>query len=807
MLSRLAPALSAIAIAGATCSTSRVSATTTNYPLGLFTVTVDTERSTVEISNSVGDQVWKSASDRAFISASSGLTTITQASGNFQLSSENVGTPCQTATISGVTSSSSDRVGISGTFGDATCSDWTWSLAFALDSSSGDDSQPLVFNASVAGDNVDNVYMAFESPHDEAFFGLGEQTGIGSLRGWRVPVWTREGGVGRGEEPVTTYLNENASISGAFAGGSLLTTYTGVGSLTTSLGRWVVLDGTKYALFDLASNATSAFEDTAAGYLAGNITEGDHVTGSTTTLEIMYESSSLNGWIGRAATGNPLLEATNALTKVTGRQPQLPDWSHDGAILGIQGGQDFVEEVVENALSANMPLVSVWLQDWSGTRLQTGAYGISLHRLWWNWEPDTTLYPTWAEWVPHLQSTYGVRTMSYINTFLANVSTKSTGYNTSFYAIAASEGRFVANATAGDGRPWTITSGPGIDAGLLDLSNQSTIDWFKALVKKQYYSVPISGMMQDFGEYLSVDDSVSLSGGTVDPRVFHNDYPTVWATLLREVVTELGLENDTVGFHRSAGTFSAKHTSLFWVGDQNIDESREDGMRAVISSTLHVGASGFAQTHSDIGGYTNTLAAVGNITRNAALLGRWGELGAFSGTAFRTHEGNIPQMNVQAYTNGTTRAYHAYNARLFRSLKPYRLALLDEYQVNGWPIVRHPMVFSPNDSVASAVIDATFWLGEALYVAPVYDLSASSVEVYLPPLQVNSQGTAVNSTAFTYKHLWSGEEYVPGQTVTVDAPWGKPGVFMRWPVTEKEGLQLQQLWEFVVAENATTLEA
>lgn len=93
--------------------------------------------------------------------------------------------------------------------------------------------------------------------------------------------------------------------------------------------------------------------------------------------------------------------------------------------------------------------LSVWLQDWSGTRLQTGAYDISLHRLWWNWEPDSTLYPTWAEWVPHLQSRYGVRTMSYINTFLANVSTKSTGYNTSFYAIAASEGRFVANATAG----------------------------------------------------------------------------------------------------------------------------------------------------------------------------------------------------------------------------------------------------------------------------------------------------------------------------------------------------------------------
>ncbi|KAG6578296.1 putative glycosyl hydrolase [Phytophthora cinnamomi] len=807
MQPRLVPALAAAALIGA--ASSRADATATSYALGPFTVAVDTDESSLNIVNSAGDQVWKSASDRAFISASSGLTTITQASGNFQLSSSDVRTPCQTATISS-TSSSSDSVEVTGSFADASCSGWTWTLSFALDASyadSSDDSQPLVFNASVAGDNVGNVYLAYESPQDEAFFGLGEQTGIGNLRGWRVPVWSREGGVGRGEEPVTTYLNANASISGAFAGGSLLTTYTAVGSLTTSLGRWFVLDGTKYALIDLASNATSAFEDTAAGYLAGNITEGDHVTGSTATLEIMYESTSVSGWIGRAAKGNPLLEASNALTKVSGRQPKLPDWAHDGAILGIQGGQDFVEEVIQNALASNMPLVSVWLQDWSGTRLQTGAYGISLHRLWWNWEPDSTLYPTWAEWVPHLQSTYGVRTMSYINTFLANVSTKSTGYNTSFYSIAVSEGRFVANATAGDGSAWTITSGPGIDAGLLDLSNQSTIDWFKALVKKQYFSVPISGMMQDFGEYLSVDASVSLSSGTVSPRVFHNDYPTVWATLLREVVSELGLENDTIGFHRSAGTFSAKHTNLFWVGDQNIDVSREDGMRAVVSSALHVGASGFGQTHSDIGGYTNTLATVGNITRNAALLGRWGELGAFSGTAFRTHEGNIPQMNVQAYTNETTRAYHAYNARLFRALKSYRLALLEEYQASGWPIVRHPIVYSPNDSVARSVIDETFWLGEALYVAPVYVLSASSVEVYLPPVQVDSQGSAVNASAFTYKHLWSGDEFAPGQTVTVDAPWGKPGVFMRWPVTEQEGLLLQPLWEFVVAENATTLEA
>ncbi|GMF13990.1 unnamed protein product [Phytophthora lilii] len=239
----------------------------------------------------------------------------------------------------------------------------------------------------------------------------------------------------------------------------------------------------------------------------------------------------------------------------------------------------------------------------------------------------------WADWVPHLRDNYNVRTLSYVNTFLANVSTKTTGYNTSLYDIAKREGRFVTNTTAENDSVWTITNGVGIHAGILDLSNQSTVEWVKQLVKQQYYSVPMSGMMQDFGEYLTVDDSVSLSHGTVSSRTFHNVYPTVCATLLREVVEELGLANETIGFHRSAGTFSAKQTTVS--GDQNIDESREDGLRVVVSSALHIGASGFAHTHSDVGGYTNIFSSIGNFTRSAALLGRWRELSAFR-CGFRT---------------------------------------------------------------------------------------------------------------------------------------------------------------------------
>ncbi|KAG3058677.1 hypothetical protein PI124_g21610 [Phytophthora idaei] len=395
-------------------------AITDQYALGTsFTVAIDVNATSVEVVNSAA------ASHRTFVSASTGLTTISQSSGNFELNGDTVGAPAQKITIGGVTSSS-QSVEISGSFGD---SDWNWTLAFSLDS---DHSQALLFDASVDGSDVANVYLAYEShPKKPSLDWVS-----------RLESETFEVGV---------YPSGPAK----YAGGSLLTTYTAVASLTSSLGRWIVLDGTSYALFNLASNATSPFKDTAQSFLAGDIIEGDHSNSSSTTVEIQYEGPSISGWLGRVTGGNALLEATGALTNVTGRQPTLPDWVNDGAILGIQGGQEFVETVIQDAQNASLPLVSVWLQDWSGTRLQAGTYGIDVHRLWWNWEPDTTLYPTWAEWVPYLREHYDVRTLSYVNTFLANLSTKSTGFNTNFYDIAKREGRYVTNTTAGDGSVWT----------------------------------------------------------------------------------------------------------------------------------------------------------------------------------------------------------------------------------------------------------------------------------------------------------------------------------------------------------------
>ena len=63
-----------------------------------------------------------------------------------------------------------------------------------------------------------------------------------------------------------------------------------------------------------------------------------------------------------------MFEAVERLTEYTGRMPALPSWVDTGAVLGIQGGQQKVNGIVEQGLELGCPIAAVWLQDWCGTR-------------------------------------------------------------------------------------------------------------------------------------------------------------------------------------------------------------------------------------------------------------------------------------------------------------------------------------------------------------------------------------------------------------------------------------------------------
>ena len=181
------------------------------------------------------------------------------------------------------------------------------------------------------------LYFRYHSHENEDFYGLGAQASFASLKNQSIPIFSREQGVGRGDEPVTSYGNENES----FSGGNRFTTYTAIPSYISTDGKVVYLSekSTALAYFDFTDpNAVS----------------------------IRYDSLSVDGMFMRA---NNMFDAVEMLTAYTGRMPKLPKWVDSGAILGIQGGQSKVRSIVEEGLSLGCPIAGVWLQDWCGTRM------------------------------------------------------------------------------------------------------------------------------------------------------------------------------------------------------------------------------------------------------------------------------------------------------------------------------------------------------------------------------------------------------------------------------------------------------
>ncbi|KAK4626215.1 Sulfoquinovosidase [Fulvia fulva] len=711
--------------------------------------------------------IWSTVPEQPFISASAGNDSVTGSSGAFNITNididkcldQNITSVGEVEWQGTVTGKAAQIKGHLLNCGDASApyaltfwvpDNLTDRVAFYLDvSASSNSAQPLK-----------KVYFRFASSAAEDFYGAGGQASFGSLKNQSIPILSREQGVGRGDEPLTSIENANGSI----AGGDYFTTYTGVPTYVSTEGK----------VFYLSEKST--------GYAVFDFTKAEEVT-------IRYDSLRVDGAFTQA--GN-LFDAVEALVAYTGKMPALPKWVDEGAILGIQGGQDKVNRIVEQGLTKDIscPIAGVWLQDWCGTHPQEGPF-LNISRLWWNWENDDTLYPTWNDFVQNLRDEHNVRTLSYINVFLANVSTKSTGYRRSLYNEASAAQYFVQNTTINDTA--VISSGPGIEAGIIDLTNPELRTWFEDVLRTQVWNANISGFMSDFGEYTPLAADTELYDMVSDAFFYHNAYPAQWAEFQRGVVEDLGLENEALLFHRSASMSSNRNMNLFWVGDQNVDWGVHDGIKSVVTIMVHMGLSGYSQQHSDVGGYTTILTYQDfNVTRSPELLGRWGELAAVSSAVFRSHEGNVPEVNAQFYSNSTTYQYYAYNTRLFVSLAKYRRHVLEtESETKGWPLLRSPVMYHTSDLRARQISYESFYLGEHLYVAPVLDPQTLSVSVYFP-----------GDSSRTYEHVWTGAVYTGGQEVDVAAPYGKPAVFL---VNGVRSPELQPFLDFVAKENGTKL--
>lgn len=547
------------------------------------------------------------------------------------------------------------------------------------------------------------IKFILQAQPEEYMYGCGEQYSYFNLRGKKVPIWVQEQGVGRG----CNAMKYAADIAAHGAGGNQFTTYYAMPIFVSSRHYAVITDTDAYSTFDFSHR-------------------------KVTKLEFWQVPRTIT-----VIAKKQMIDLVSSVAQTCGIQPKLPEWVFDGLILGCQGGTEKVLSKLAVLEKENAALCGLWIQDWEGRRVT--SFG---SQLFWNWIQHEEMYPQLEKTIAELKSR-GIRVLGYINTFLA--------IEGSLYKEASANGYCIKKKDGSDYLV-TITTFP---AAQLDLTNPGTILWIKEVIKKNMIGIGLSGWMADFGEYMPTD-AVLYSGE--DAELVHNKYPALWAQANWEAVQEASKADEIFFYCRSGYQGSQRYAPSFWAGDQLVNWYKDDGLPSIIPAGLSLGVCGVGQYHADVGGYTT----VGWVKRSRELLKRWTEAAIFM-PVMRSHEGNRPLQNVQPYTDSELAQFTARCSKIYKALKPYALALRDEYQKTGLPFMRPLFMHYPHQK-QNWLCAYEYLYGRDLLVAPVVKKGIKRQRVWLPE--------------DTWVHLWTGKLYQGGYAV-VDASLGYPPVFYR----------------------------
>jgi alpha-glucosidase len=552
---------------------------------------------------------------------------------------------------------------------------------------------------------INRFWMRVAADHDEHVWGGGEQMSYFDMRGRRFPLWTSEPGVGRDKSSEITFKSNVKDR----AGGDYFNTNYPQPTYVSSSHYALHVETSAYSVFDFRHKSFHEIETWA-------IPERIELFSASTFVELVGD-----------------------LSNRFGRQPQLPEWIYQGAIIGLKdGANSFIR--LQKMRDAGVQVSGLWCEDWVGLR-QT-SFGA---RLFWDWQANDERYPGLRQRIAELNDA-GIRFLGYVNPYLC--------VDGPLFAEADSAGYF---ARTVDGQTALVDFGE-FDCGVVDFTNPAAADWFaEEIIGKRMLDYGLSGWMADFGEYLPID--VHLANG-IDAKLMHNPWPTLWAEVNATAVASRGMTGEALFFMRAGFTGVQQHCPLLWGGDQSVDFSRHDGLVTVISAALSSGLLGNAYHHSDIGGYTSLF---GNV-RTPELLMRWAEMSVFT-SVMRTHEGNRPTENVQIDQDAEVLSHFARMTRLYVHLAPYLRSLSEVAAQHGLPVQR-PLFLHHEHDLKTYAIQDSYLYGEELLVAPVWQADLDQRTLYLP------EGSS-------WVHVWTGVSHSGGQELTVAAPIGQPPVFYR----------------------------
>lgn len=554
-------------------------------------------------------------------------------------------------------------------------------------------------------EKYNRLYITLPALQEEHVYGTGETFSEFDLRGQKVNVWVAE--------------HQNAKMIGKKI-------------LKIKLGLTLLDRKQKFSNYE-TYYAQPTFLSSRKYYFHSDTTARSVFDFSDKNKHVLRTDSIAAFYLGF---GDSFEAVISDLSLLLGRQPELPDWVYDGAILGIQGGTDIMMKKVENCLAHGMKVNGVWIQDWEGRRVT--AFG---KQLMWNWEWDRDLYPGLDAAIKELNAK-GIKVLGYCNPFLA--------IEKPLYKYASEKGYCV---KAEDGSDYfvTITTFP---AAMVDLTNPEARDWLKSVIINNMIGFGLSGWMADFGEYLPTD-CVLFSGE--DPQLAHNTWPARWAQLNREAVEEAGKLGEIFFFTRAGYSKTPEFSTMMWNGDNHVDFSVDNGLPSVIPAMLSLTCSGYGISHSDIGGYTT----FGKMCRSEELYMRWCEMNAYS-PLMRSHEGNNPDLNAQFDASEAVLDHQTLMSKIHVLLKPYIKSCVEYNSVNGLGVVR-PLFFHYSEDRAFSET-TEYMLGRDILVAPVIKKGADSRKVYLPDDK--------------WVELSTGKAF-SGGVYSVSAPFGKVPVFYR----------------------------
>jgi sulfoquinovosidase len=486
-----------------------------------------------------------------------------------------------------------------------------------------------------------HISWGFACGEEDHFAGFGAQSLDVDHKGFTVPTFVQEQGVGKSDS--------DAYASNWFVVGTRHASQVPIPEYLSRRGYMLLAETDRRATFALCSEG-----DRKAARLELDLPVKVHVFDGPKPAQAIDRAT--------AAFGRPRLP------------PRLAFAPWMDAIYGSENVRAVAKKLRDNTIPSSV----LWSEDWRGGDVSGNAYTLKEE-----WDVDATLYPDMLGLSKDLHAS-GFDFFVYFNPFV---------YKTSkAWPETAPNGWLVQNT---DGTPYTFTGAKFTDCGLIDLDNPQGRAW---AVKKMQAAIAqgADGWMNDFAEWLPTDGKTA-KGPSLDR---HNLYPVLWQETAREAIDGVKDGQERLFFGRSGWLGTPALADVIWAGDQRTDFEKDDGIPTILPIGIGLGIVGISTYGHDIAGYQSST----NPTSTKELFFRWTELGAWS-PVMRTHHGTAPKLEWSWDKDAETIDHFRRYAKLHIALVPYLEALAKTASTTGLPIWRGLMIGYPEDQTVWPITD------------------------------------------------------------------------------------------------------